>query len=561
MDKKEKMEISNIKIFIETNIPKGKTNEKKETDSKVPLTKSMLYIPKKPKKSNEKPDEESDEELDEESDEESDGVMSNKYPLFTSQYKFPKDVLIRRSYKDKINFFFNKKIFEETLKKHGNKINDDSEEIGNIMQYNLNTMIELLFTTVYPVINNNTESIFNFEKNPSASNFSFKGTLPNFLQNLVPSLSVNYTYLKLKDKLYTVTSTCILNDFINHPEYRKLINSFTKFEIWQFNESKVIAEKIKKNDKEISDFIINNKYFYSFPPDLTEPNFLPEVEYLPSKIHPGLNYSENAIIYLKKNSAILYQIRRRGESNNITEKENNYSIELSKLFISYIDEIKYKKDTNEIQKKEKKIFDILNEINKKINDANTFSSNRYDFSSDDKNYFFKDISSLVNKSITLHSVYNTYFIENSLIYVSSPEKKRVLTYFTNEYKNKVDFLKVIKQFIQPYRQTLNKGIQKIINENSSNTHLINTYLEYVKDEYIEHITADFTNELKEIFPEKSNVLYIGVNIYDQHPKFEAYVYFNLIGGELNATNVNQITCNYRNKQLGRLYSTKKKDKL
>jgi hypothetical protein len=596
MNKKEKINISNIKIFIETNIPSGKTNGKNETDSKVLFSKEMLYIPKIPNNSNEETDvvsdDESDNKSDNKSDDESDNDINKQYPLFTSQYKFPKDILIRRSYQDKINFFFNKKIFVETLEKHGNRINDNSEEIDNIMQYNLNTMIELLFTTVYPVINNNTESISNFEKNPGASNFSFKGTIPNFLQKMVPSLSVDYTYLKLKDKIYTVTSTCILNDFINHPEYRKLINSFSKYKNWKLYENKIIAEKTHKNDKEISDFIVNNKYFYSFPPDFNrggattpiatsvpivaqsvaattpttaipippELSFLPEVEYLPSKMRPKLNYSENAERYLKKNSAILNQIRKRGESNNISEKENNYSIELSKLFISFIDEIKSKKGNNDIQKKEKVIFDLLNEIKNKIYDANTFSSNRYDFNSNDKNYFFKDISTLVNKSITLHSVYNTHFIQNSLIFISSSEKKNVEAYFTNEYKNKVDFLKVIKQFIKPYRQTLNKGIQMIINENSSNTRLINTYLEYVKGEFIEHEKSEFTNELKKIFPEQSNVIYIGVNIYDQHPKFEAYVYFNLIGGELNTTNVNQITCNYRNKQLGRLYSTNKKDK-
>ena len=56
----------------------------------------------------------------------------------------------------------------------------------------------------------------------------------------------------------------------------------------------------------------------------------------------------------------------------------------------------------------------------------------------------------------------------------------------------------------------------------------------------------------------NNYIFIGVNSYrnnGQTPKSEAYVAFDVIKGELNYQNMSQISCNYKNHNLGNVFET------
>ena len=85
----------------------------------------------------------------------------SEFPFFTKSVKIPKDYLRRKTFDEKIMFFFNRKTFIDTLSNkknfhHFQETEQESEEI--IINYNLSTMIELLFTMVYPSINDNNDS-------------------------------------------------------------------------------------------------------------------------------------------------------------------------------------------------------------------------------------------------------------------------------------------------------------------------------------------------------------------------------------------------------------------
>jgi hypothetical protein len=217
MEKEIVFRADRIRIMIDTKIP----------DSKGPLalTKKMLS-----KNENENDD----------------------FPLFTGHYKLMKDVLIRKKREELINYFFNEDIFEKSF---------DNKEMDNYdthLDYNLFTMIELLFPTVYPVINDNTSSYEKYYKGSNNVSISLKGSLPNFMRGLIPSLNVDFSYLKINNKIYTITSTCILNDFINHPEYRSLIDKYLEYDkLRNYSKSKVEI-KLDSLKNEILSYISKN---------------------------------------------------------------------------------------------------------------------------------------------------------------------------------------------------------------------------------------------------------------------------------------------------------------
>jgi hypothetical protein len=119
-------------------------------------------------------------------------------------------------------------------------------------------MIELLFPTVYPIMNDNSSSFEKYLKGNNNISLSLKGSLPNFIRDLVPSLDVDFSYLKINGIIYTVTSTCILDDFINHPEYRGLIDKFLEFDKIRNHSKSQVGIKFEKLKKEIIHSINKN---------------------------------------------------------------------------------------------------------------------------------------------------------------------------------------------------------------------------------------------------------------------------------------------------------------
>jgi hypothetical protein len=178
------------------------------------------------------------------------------YPFFTSSVKIPKRLLLQKSFDDKIKFFFNRNAFLETIllsdAMDTNDVKETSTDIDDtIVDYNITTMIKLLFETVYPYPNNNKDSFNMHMLKRDPFTFSLDGTIPRLFKNMIPSLNVNFTYIKLDGKDYTVTSTCLLNDIINHPGYNELIYKLVEFKKWKVQASIEIKSKLTKLTKKI----------------------------------------------------------------------------------------------------------------------------------------------------------------------------------------------------------------------------------------------------------------------------------------------------------------------
>lgn len=151
----------------------------------------------------------------------------NKYPFFTYDVEYPKEILKTFSYNEVIEFFFNKEKFTDTLtdlylqnnNNVDNSVANTYEQRNEIIDNNIIMMLSMLFPTKYPVANNIGNSYdYIMSKYPYIKQHTIQYEFP-----------ARYSYIKfpfLKDKRFTVTKVMWENDFLNHPDYTSIIREF-----------------------------------------------------------------------------------------------------------------------------------------------------------------------------------------------------------------------------------------------------------------------------------------------------------------------------------------------
>jgi hypothetical protein len=167
------------------------------------------------------------------------GEELNQYPYFTFDVRYPLSRLRYLTYKDRIEFFFNRDKFSERLTAYSKEKNildktkitseEDRKEYydkrNKNIEKNIMTMIEILFPTKFPVINDIHTSL-----DIVFGNSKLKRMILN------PIITKYYSYLKLDDGMYTFKKTIWINDILNHPVYRDLIEKYRKFLVWSIDE-------------------------------------------------------------------------------------------------------------------------------------------------------------------------------------------------------------------------------------------------------------------------------------------------------------------------------------
>ena len=440
-----------IQIFVETQINRSKS---------TPITKSLLGM-----------------------------GNSTNYPYFTGWYKYEKDDLIRKKYSDRIDFFFNEEIFISTFKGKEKALTADT-----YVDENVKVMIEILFPTVYPIKNDNTTS-FNTVMKINNNAFSLKGTLP--FMGLLPSFDNTFSYLHMNNNIYTVSSTCILNDFINHPLYSTLIQQFLLFETWRNNTKNKITLALNKSKLTINS-IIHKEYSTL------------------SQVKDEINGS-----YILKN-------------RNDVQKDK-YIKELSSL-LSHQLKIPIDKDSSE----------NLKRIVKKIKE-NVFSMNvRFSL-------LTRHIKDFLEKS----SVNDFFFLFKYPLSEMDSTTERYMEINYREYKI---FYDKVGAFDSNHRITLNHSLQKIIDEYVQKKNFnFEQLLNFINNRYVKkrnHILFPEILRSYKIGNEK-DYIYLGVTKYNYlsqiNSTYEVYVNINLILGKVDASHLLKISCDYKNELLGNAF--------
>jgi hypothetical protein len=127
---------------------------------------------------------------------------------------------IKTDYTDWGAIIFGPEIIDEDT---GTKYYADEkyEERERITRKNIKTMLEILFPTKFPVIND-VQTSYEYIQNQ-------KSTRPLWFN---PFHTHYFSYLTIGGKIYTVKKTVWLNDILNHPVYQKIFIEYRKLKKW-----------------------------------------------------------------------------------------------------------------------------------------------------------------------------------------------------------------------------------------------------------------------------------------------------------------------------------------
>jgi hypothetical protein len=191
----------------------------------------------------------------------------NDYPYFTADLKYPISRLRFLTYAERVTFFFNKEKFNERLTAYSKEKNildktaikteEDEEKYykqrEKNIEKNIMIMIEVLFPTKFPVIN---------DIQPSYDYVFDRSKLKRMILN--PRITKYFSYLKLGETVYTFKKTIWINDILNHPVYQTLISQYRKFWIWagdeKFKYRKILSKNYPELPNAIKELATNENY-------------------------------------------------------------------------------------------------------------------------------------------------------------------------------------------------------------------------------------------------------------------------------------------------------------
>lgn len=542
--------IYEIKIMMRTNIP--------DFDI-IPLTKGLLHNPLLTSLTD-----------------------FNEYPYFTPDILYPTNYLNTLSYTDKIGFFFNRAKFSQILQTKGiqypckninmnleefDEIYSESNDVNHysnlkISSCNIEIMLTLIFPTSFPDINKHENSFTQYiqqQRKPTSTS----GILPRYIQNIISNTPPTaYSYLNINGAIYTVSGTIWLNDIVNHPLYRKMINNYIEFNKWRTIMFNTLTRKkdmidtliyrtitltsvdktnlisnlmnmridmykdLKKNmiEDQKKNMIDNNEYAY------IDALFVNIIKLFKLKTQDNIRLIEAIIPYNITN------VDMEKDDDKSTVSELNVT-ELNNIIITVqdtLDDIMGIVQQMATMGNEYKLPNFINRlVNKLINMIN------------DK----IDINELLVSSFSPKFVNMGYMLD-----INIPDK-----YKNNTYEPYNIYINSIQEYIYPSRVTINDHLQEMITDfhDNINKHM-NYYIRYIIQKYyMNSPTVKFSNfiptntKFKFLKNYSSAPFFIGVcKLEDTVPVYEVYVQVNVIGGEVNDNNSRSISCKYTDSLLG-----------
>ena len=186
------MDVHLLRIMMATNIPNSTPTE---------FTRSMLYHP-----------------------EYVDLKGSGTYPYITDEVDYSETKMHTLIYPQLVETFFNRDKFINMVS-NASKKTDKNVKVDKqgILERNVMAMLMLLFPTKYFTVNNHKQSIELLE--PGIATHYKRSIFYNPLTTIS-------SYITINSKPYTVTEVIWLNDLLNHPTYRKLLE-----EVYNLNRS------------------------------------------------------------------------------------------------------------------------------------------------------------------------------------------------------------------------------------------------------------------------------------------------------------------------------------
>jgi len=505
--------IESLAIKIYTNIP-DKQNQI------VNFTRSMLYIPKSTN---------NDEVVEVES------VALEEMPFFTIDVEYPVDQLNRLDYQSRVNFFFNSGKFVDILRPYYVKedntavetveTSDDSyyEKRERRTRRNIMTMLEILFPTKFPVIND-IQTSYDFIKDKQS-------TRPFWFN---PFQTHYFSYLKIGGSTYTIKKTVWLNDMLNHPVYRKMIVEYRKVRKWADEQLYSKDSKFGNPAEQIKD--IKTKIKEEF-------NKMNEIVTELNVIADGTNKSAGGAAKEKTNSfkSVTEAINKANKQYIDIERVDDDEANEPAVIDLPLDKVFTEDDVNWIETESTKLVRTQSgEI--------TATSSPLKKQLREAYKAIKGYEASINRLKTNIENVKSYFkttIAKSITKAPSSTILRKFQAIMNEYKD-------------PFRKSSNIYLQHLIDGLFTDDATAEEYyklLDAIYKKYIrgEVIDADdeelLTGGTSE--PKLVNVGISYINVGESNkPTREVYYMIDLVDGEINNENVSSIYCPFIGDYLG-----------
>lgn len=515
MSETKKLKIDNIEIMITTN----------RNAKPVPLTKDMLYVPKKKDETDsvksvveEKTSKDEDKEKEKE-----EAKYSNisKYPFITINARIPFDVLRMKPRKEIIKALFHESEFMKLMQPV--VIEGDEQKHNGILHDNALNILKLLFPTSFPFTNDITESM----------NHLLGGSIVNL--GLFEQKQISY--IKINGSVQTISKVVWLNDIMNHPLYYDFMKSMNKYIEWA-NKNR---DNIEYGGKKVLDKITESIFIAYDNTNYNDSSFNESIDSFRKDEESTIKYlytrDEKRYTEANKNFQVFNLFVNNIHKKIIAKKLSNTESPDIKRFIS--ESLDKFSDLNRVYAVESRnLPDILKRIFKHIKDYS--ESKFYIFR---RNIFDSSFNPILNLLSPDLSSKNSDF----KIYDETREKFKKFCSPTLKLKGGLVSMDAI--------QGDNKGIQKIIDSfvgitdgEIDETNRIPKDFNDILREFISQETKKEINISKEL-----RCFRLGVNAQnfgrDSLPGFQIYVRLDLLDGELNDKNISQIKCKFEDLSL------------
>lgn len=490
----------------------------------------------------------------------------NSYPYVTYDVMYSRRRLIRLTYQERINFFFNKDKFKELLASYKTTITDKTDR-NAVVENNIMIMLELLLPTKFPAVKDLKQSykmVFNKD---------------GFLDHLYEAFIYNqpFSYLKIDGKVYTTKRVIWLNDILNHPVYRKLLDHYRKFWVWckeEKDNAKIIIEKTTQTLLEdINKVVLNNinlintyisennenKYsLYSASTDPTKRKISTTIQdfLLLYRIKHLLNILKNSDDMSIKinNEDMNKQLEDLIKQENVSlteilhDSNNNKEFFILEQIIEILKQIKtdinnkpfpidiskflYKKNTD----KSYELVDLTKKHSKNMKDL--LREIEISYIKINKNTIKEDIE----KYYRINVMFELPYSEVEKIY--SDAKKIIPPVYRNFFYSILN-----QEYRRPFRETTNALLQDLIDcKTEDKVKEFFSFMEKIYEYFLKN------NQEFKIKKSERNLLTVDVNYININQstgvKREINIMVDFIEGEINDNNVNDIFCPFYSEHLG-----------
>lgn len=533
--------------------------------------------------------------------------VMNEYPYFTEKVPYPKESLDNKSYNELLHIFFNKDQFFKVIVNNQNLLG--KSDITTIEQ-NIMIMLNLLFPTKYPTSNNiNTSYNKYLLKTPYELKFDM-GELtrgvPGFTNTTTKS---EYSYLKINGNVNTISEIVWLNDVLNEPVYKELVNKLIEYGEWVNDTIPDIKEEkqnvvkklvdgltseskksIRITQSEI-DIIKKQKQIFTRDEFETELRTILKSGNDATNIDTKIQELFELIDQQSRNRSEITKTKFDSVFKDIS-LTNNKKDELLKnaytLFKKYMNSKELLERSRsfsamkEFDENINKLVINIERLNRKfaetpldpskldddyytntINEIQVIGSLFEKIKTNDNSNEFKVLTTKITEMVKISNELKALLLVNK--YILSKDKGIFVHYDTNienENDKKIFIGELEKKKYEPFKNIVNTINTLFVKKNRKSMNsvlqkMIDEYFDFTSKEFKENIIAPIQLIQKEK-PDFNDMWNVSVSLFDNEndtsvKNCEIYVYMELIEGELNASNSGDIGCGVLDEKLTEMF--------